>query len=150
MNKIITLIFLLCIVNTHSSAKNKASFFKDKTKLKNPFSLRDPFKAPLSATSRKKKRRLSDEGIFTNVPTVENVPLEKIKITGVFLGENRRATALLDNKDTVILKEGMKLGVDQAELKAILPGGVVLVERIINVYGQEEYLETVLPIADEE
>ena len=150
MSKVIVFIFLLLILNANASAKKKTSFFKDKTKLKNPFSLRDPFKAPLGALSKKKKRRLSDEGIFTNVPTVENVPLEKIKITGVFLGANRRATALLDNKDTVILKEGMKLGVDQAELKAILPGGVVLVERIINVYGQEEYLETILPIIDEE
>ena len=147
MKNVIVIFFVSCSL---SFAKNRNdSFFRDKTKLKNPFSLRDPFKAPLQENKGKRKKRLGDDGIFTNIPTVENVPLDKIKITGVFLGKNRRATALLDGKDTVILKEGMKLGVDQAELKAILPGGVVLVEKIINVYGQEEYLETVVPIIDD-
>jgi len=47
----------------------------------------------------------------------------------------------------IILKEGMKIGDDGAELKAILPGGIILVEKIVNVYGQEEYLETVIPIS---
>jgi type IV pilus assembly protein PilP len=50
-------------------------------------------------------------------------------------------------KDVIILKEGMKIGQDEAELKAILPGGIVLVEKIVNVYGQEEFLETVIPIS---
>ena len=41
----------------------------------------------------------------------------------------------------------MKIGEDGAELKAILPGGIIVVEKIVNVYGQEEYLETVIPIS---
>ena len=47
----------------------------------------------------------------------------------------------------IIIKEGSKLGPDNAEVKAILPGGIILVEKIVNVYGQEEYLETVVPIS---
>ncbi len=50
-------------------------------------------------------------------------------------------------RSIVILREGAKIGEDGAELKAIMPGGVILVEKIINVYGQEEYLETVIPIS---
>ena len=53
----------------------------------------------------------------------------------------------LMEKIVVILREGMKIGADQAELKAILPGGIILVEKITNVYGEEEYLETVIPIS---
>ena len=52
-----------------------------------------------------------------------------------------------DGGPIIILKEGMKIGEDGAELKAILPGGIILVEKIVNVYGQEEYLETVIPIS---
>jgi type IV pilus assembly protein PilP len=40
----------------------------------------------------------------------------------------------------------MKLGENNAELRAILPGGLILVEKNINIYGEEEYLETVIPI----
>ena len=129
--------------------KKSNSFFRDKTKLKNPFSLRDPFKAPFAAKARTKKEKFEDEGVFSNIPSIEGIELNKIKITGVFLGKNRRAIAKINDKDTVILTEGMTLGKDKAELKAILPGGIVLVEKIVNVYGQEEYLETIIPIADD-
>ena len=43
----------------------------------------------------------------------------------------------------------MRLGRDNAEIKAILPGGIVVVEKIRNVYNQEEYLETIIPISTE-
>jgi type IV pilus assembly protein PilP len=52
-----------------------------------------------------------------------------------------------DQKKIIIMKEGMKIGPDNAELKAILPGGIVLVEKIVNVYGEDEFLETVIPIS---
>ena len=48
-----------------------------------------------------------------------------------------------------MLREGMKLGPERAELKAILPGGIVVVEKIKNIYNQEEYLETVIPVTDQ-
>jgi hypothetical protein len=35
------------------------------------------------------------------------------------------------------------------DVKAILPGGIILVEKIRNVYDQDEYLETVLPVSSE-
>lgn len=130
-------------------------FFKDKTKIKNPFEIRDPFKAPVRKRRDAEQKKLFQEGVFSNIPGIENVPIKNIKITGVFLGRERRAIAKIigvgtDKNSTVILKEGMKLGQDDAELKAILPGGIVLVEKIINVYGQEEYLETIIPISQSE
>jgi type IV pilus assembly protein PilP len=64
------------------------------------------------------------------------------------IGKERRALAkVAGGTDTFIIKEGMKLGQNGAEVKAILPGGIVLVEKIVNVYDQEEYLETVLPVS---
>jgi type IV pilus assembly protein PilP len=74
--------------------------------------------------------------------------LGKLKVIGVMIGENRRAICQVDGfKENIILREGEKVGIDNAELKAILPGGVVFVEKITNVYGQEEYLETIIPVS---
>ena len=42
----------------------------------------------------------------------------------------------------------MKISHGEAEVKAILPGGVVIVEKIKNIYDQDEYLETILPISN--
>ncbi len=71
-----------------------------------------------------------------------------MKVVGVLIGRERRAMVKSgDGGSIIILKEGMKIGEDGAELKAILPGGIILVEKIVNVYGQEEYLETVIPIS---
>ena len=128
------------------------NFFKDKTRIKDPFRLRDPFKEPIVKEERivDIKKGTFKDGVFTNLGTIEGVPISEILITGVLVGRERRALAKVrGNEATYILREGMTLGQDKAEIKAILPGGVVLVEKIINVYGQEEYLETVLPISSD-
>ena len=52
-------------------------------------------------------------------------------------------------KETFILKEGMKLGENQAELKAILPGGIVVVEKLKDVYDKDEFIETLIPVSPE-
>lgn len=130
-------------------------FFKGQTtSIRNPFELRDPFKRELHRSRSGKKSRFGGivEGTsFTNLPSISNVPLEKIKITGVLIGKERRAMAKIDGDDNnmYVLKEGMVLGADSAEIKAILPGGVVLVEKIRNVYDQDEYLETILTITQD-
>jgi hypothetical protein len=128
----------------------KASF-QNLTKIENPFELRDPFRAPLMKTNKtdnESQVSLTQNGIFTNISSIGEIDLKTIKIVGVLVGRDRRAMAKVKGKeDIVILREGMKIGADQAELKAILPGGIILVEKITNVYGEEEYLETVIPIS---
>ncbi|MBF0361411.1 MAG: pilus assembly protein PilP [Oligoflexia bacterium] len=137
--------------------KKGEEFFKNKTKIRDPFNLRDPFKKPILSKEDKvveMQEGIIKDGVFTNLPTIENVQLDNIRITGILMGKERRALATIsggksgDDSSVVILKEGMTLGEDKAEIKAILPGGVVLVEKITNVYGQEEYLETILPIIE--
>lgn len=128
------------------------NFFRDKTKIDKPFELRDPFKAPQSKSEKGKKDKegyfISGKGQYSNIKeeTVSNV--ETLRVVGVLIGRERRAMVRGSDKGPIIiLKEGMKIGEDGAELKAILPGGIILVEKIVNVYGQEEYLETVIPIS---
>ena len=123
-------------------------FFKDKTKLENPLELRDPFRSP---QIRAKKETTSDKSTRDPEELLQNVNISDIRIQGVLVGKERRAILKLNNQDAkappVIIKEGYRIGPDRVEVKAILPGGVILVEKMINVYGQEEYLETVIPIS---
>lgn len=142
------------------SQEKEYTFFKgEKTMIKNPFELRDPFKEEMLKRATKKKNignnSVTEGNLFSNVPTVDSITsLDKIRVVGVLLGKDRRALIRLGSgagasKDIIILKEGMKVGVDNVELKAILPGGVVFVEKIRNVYDQDEYLETVIPVSSE-
>ena len=131
-----------------------SSLFKSKTFVKNPLDLRDPFKRKVSKKKAQQKRAY-DNGIYSNqADSIENKPIEAIRIIGVVVGKERRAMAKVANgkalgAEVYFLKEGMKIGPNGAEVKAILPGGVVLVEKIRNVYDQDEYLETVLPVSGE-
>jgi Tfp pilus assembly protein PilP len=148
-------ILVLLAVGAHAApAKDMKNFFRDKTKIDNPFSLRDPFKAPLSKSESKKNKGgfyVSGKGQYSNIAEtpLDQLSVNDLKVVGVLIGRERRAL-VTDGKDktkVMILKEGMKVGPESAELKAILPGGIVLVEKIVNVYGEEEYLETVIPIS---
>jgi hypothetical protein len=147
------MMILILIISSFVFAQNsqmKASF-QNLTKIDNPFELRDPFRAPLMKTNKSESESqasLTQNGVFTNINPIGEIDPKTIKIVGVLVGRDRRAMAKVNGKeDVVILKEGMKIGADQAELKAILPGGIILVEKITNVYGEEEYLETVIPIS---
>ena len=128
---------------------------ENKTSVKNPLELRDPFKRELRRRSRGKKDYPGTRSVFSNIPTIDATPIDKIKITGILIGKERRAVAKTVNdqgklgEESYILKEGMKLGENNAEIKAILPGGIVLVEKIRNVYDQDEYLETIIPVSSD-
>lgn len=159
---------LISIGATAASAQsNLDEFFKDKTRIENPLELRDPFKAPQSKGGPRKqggnKYRRGDSE-YSNL-TEENLrdwSIYDIRVLGVMIGKERRAMisrgaeaagaappggAGAAAQKVVVVKEGSLIGPDNAEVKAILPGGIILVEKIINVYGQEEYLETVVPIS---
>ena len=139
------------------STKSAKNFFKDKSKIEDPFSLRDPFLLPpLKKESKKEnkveKLELNEKGEFSNVKEtpLEQISISDIKVVGVLIGKERRAmvSSGKEGSKVIILKEGMKIGPEETELKAILPGGIVLVEKITNVYGEEEFLETVIPISN--
>jgi hypothetical protein len=126
--------------------------FKSMTAIENPFELRDPFKAPLpkgeSAGGREQKSLMRD-GVYTNIDQIQIADISQLRIVGVMIGRERRALAKINGgkNNIIVLREGMRIGADNAELKAIHPGGVILVEKLVNVYGEEEFLETVIPIS---
>ena len=129
-----------------SSQDEDVIVFGGKTSIKNPMELRDPFKAPVVEAG-KKTEDARREGFFSNLSDPDEVSLNDIKILGVVVGKNRRAVANSAGKENFILKEGMTIQGGKVELKAIIPGGVIFVEQITNIYGQTEYLETIVPIS---
>jgi type IV pilus assembly protein PilP len=125
-------------------------FGGQKTGIKDPFNMRDPFKRKFE-TKLLKRTESTDArrgGVYNDISVVENADLDKIKIVGIFMGKERRAMAAVEGGGaTYILREGMKLARGSAELKAIMPGGIALVEKIKNIYDQEEYIETIIPLS---
>lgn len=136
---------LLLSFNIYSA---KIDIFEGKTSIDKPFELRDPFLAP-------RVKRVKENGIASQIsstvyddsPNANDAKIEDIEVTGVIIGKTRRAFAKIKGIErVVVLKEGMKIGENNAEIKAILPGGLILVEKTVNIYGEEEYLETIIPI----
>ena len=122
MNKLIIFIVSFLSLSVYGQANNSIrETFKEKTKIENPFDLRDPFKPPILSSTRKLGRgtvSLLRDGVYTNINPLGQVDLDTLQIVGVMIGKER-----------------------------IHPGGIIMVEKLVNVYGEEEYLETVIPIS---
>ncbi|KKQ78892.1 MAG: hypothetical protein UT01_C0057G0005 [Candidatus Daviesbacteria bacterium GW2011_GWA1_38_7] len=92
-NSYIIVFFLFALIIRAASGEDMGqkqySFFKDqKTYIKNPFELRDPFRRLIDSTKNAKKKGLKaggDNNVFTNIMPLEEVAIEKIKIVGVLL-----------------------------------------------------------------
>ena len=135
--------------------KKISNFFEGKTDIEAPLSLRDPFKSPVAGDGESKANVLlgsrQRDILNSRLNFLETLEPSQLSIKGIFIGENRRAIARAATKggnSNFLLEEGMKLGKNKAEVKAILPGGIIIVEKIVNIYNQEEYLETVIPISE--
>lgn len=146
INKLI--IAFLCFTVLSVEAKID-EIFKGHTSIKEPFSLRDPFQVPKlrSEKSRKRKQRIS--GVWDNIPTLNGeVNIDELVIKGVLIGKSRRVMISIgESKEVFTLSEGDVLGNARTKIEAILPGGIILVEKITNIYGEDEYIETVVPIS---
>lgn len=149
--KHLAFLFFIGIQLAYAQESKEPGFLRAKTYLKNPLELRDPFKRRINKKKSSGIGKYNLTGIYSNITeSIENKAVETLKVTGVIIGKERRALVRSGSGlDTFIIKEGMKIGPNQAEVKAILPGGVVFVEKIQNVYDQEEYLETVIPVSGE-
>lgn len=140
-----------------SSSGSQYNLFKSKTYVKNPLDLRDPFKRKMNkkkASSQHNKNMSQITGVYSNYNnSLESKTIESLRVIGVIIGAERRAMVKIQGEtaddQVYYVKEGMKVGENGAEVKAILPGGIVLVEKIRNVYDQDEYLETVIPVSND-
>lgn len=123
--------------------------FKEMSEIEEPFKLKDPFQAPkLKKPEKREATTPIRNGVYDNMPQIGRPELKDIQVTGVLVGPSRRAFIKIKGRsETFTIKEGSLLGENNAVVKAILPGGLILVEKVTNIYGQTEYLETVIPIS---
>lgn len=146
------MLLLLLIPFSVSAQQEVEKIFNDKTRIENPLDLRDPFRPPTSLGRGKKESTAGELRQMSPEEMLQGISVSDIIVSGVLIGKERRAVIRNRQNDKeypIIVKEGYKIGPERIEVKAILPGGVILVEKMINVYGQEEYLETVIPITRE-
>src|SRR3989338_1868827 len=63
-------------------------FFRNKTSLEDPFTMRDPFKAPMEPEITKEdlNKGIMRDGIFTNIEDIGQISLNDLKITGIIVG----------------------------------------------------------------
>lgn len=148
--KMILMLLSLITFEMNSAFGNVAKIFKGQTSIENPSKLRDPFQPPQFATQGQIKRAQNNSGVWDYQSRLtEPVKIEDIVITGVLIGTNRRVVLKVgENKTSYTLKEGETIGPRGPEIKAILPGGIILAEKISNIYGEPEYIETVIPISN--
>ena len=141
------IIFLFTLAPSFGAIED---IFNGQTSIENPFELRDPFQPPKFATQGQRTRKERNSGVWDNQSKLdEPVKIEDIKITGVLIGANRRVILKVGSSpEAYTLKEGETVGPLGPEIKAILPGGIILAEKISNIYGEPEYIETVIPISN--
>jgi Tfp pilus assembly protein PilP len=156
-----TLFLLVLTLFSAGALSDPTNIFEGMTSIKDPFKKRDPFRAPkISPPSKNKVEGRISDGNYSNIPVLGEVGIDNIRVVGVIIGKERRAFVRVSGASgegqpaaasstgvTYTVKEGQSIGQNDAELKAILPGGIILVEKTTNIYGQEEYLETVIPIS---
>ena len=144
MNKIVLISIFIFSVTSFGKIED---VFKGQTSIKDPFKLRDPFQTPKFKSKTQQKRKERARGILDNVKKLSQPDnLDTMSIVGVLIGKERRVIVKV-GADTFSLKEGDSYGRNGPEIKAILPGGVILVEKITNIYGENEFIETIVPIS---
>jgi len=146
--KVILLLFLITNI-----AHSQTDVFEEVLNLDNPYDLRDPFKSPDLGGGEKvtKKKSRYENGILTNEIPGNHIPLEKLIVHAIVFSKTNKKALVREKgartKTLFALREGMKIKRQDIVLKQILPKALLFVEEITNVYGQPEYVESVIPIS---
>lgn len=141
-------ILLISLIYFDFACASKLETMFDKyTTIPKPFELRDPFQKPSLKSKSKQRRDQGIKGVWNEEEKFNgNFDIDKIQITGLLIGKQRRVLIKINGKDYKF-KEDESIGRGGPKIKAILPGGIILVEQVNNIYGEPEYIETVVPIS---
>ena len=98
--------------------------------------IRDPFQKPtLTVTAGVPKSEL------------ERYPVEQFELLGVITGAaHMRAMVRAPDKKTHVISENVKMGTRNGAVKKITSGSITVREKVLNVFGQEEEVDTELKL----
>jgi hypothetical protein len=94
--------------------------------------LRDPFKRPVLKAS-----------LGIRKGDLESFSVESLKVVGVLTGPSQiRALIMSPDGKSHLVTERVKIGIRGGIIKKITPDGILVREKIVNVIGQEENIDT--------
>jgi Tfp pilus assembly protein PilP len=111
--------------------------------LENSLNLRDPFRKPPS------KAAFGAEG--GNIPPLERYELDRYKLVGVITGPRKNKALITDPDGKMhVVSEAMFIGTRHGKITHIRPGQILVEEKVVNLLGQEEKVESALEFAKDE
>lgn len=109
--------------------------------LENSLGLRDPFSRPAPKGGGDSGPEMSD---------LERFELDKFKLVGVITGPKKNKALITTPEDKmIVVSEGMAMGTRRGKVKRIYKGHLSVEEKVVNLLGQEENIETVLDLKAE-
>lgn len=139
--------FLLCCCDLSLFAAPSPSVNEDNTpiapvmQLQDFLNLRDPFRK-----FKPKKSPLADEWAL---PELERFASDSYRLIGVITGTKKNKALITGPSGKMhIVTENTRIGQRKGYIKRINPSNIVIEEKVINLLGQEEKIETVLEFED--
>lgn len=124
----------LLFVTARCQAESKISKYTDEY-----LKARDPFRSPPF-----------DKILIGTKDELELYGLDSIKMIGVLTGPDRlRAMLQIPDGKTFLVSERMKVGIHQGIIKKITPDEVIVREKVKNILGEDEYIDSEIPLVGE-
>ncbi len=138
-------LFLTSLTAVSAQIKPERNNNKEDTSmhLQNYLHLRDPFRKPMLKVS----TEVTEGG---SIPELERYPLDQLKLIGIITGPKKnKALLTTPNGRMHIVTERMHVGNRRGLIKRIVPGTILVEEKVVNLLGQEEKIETTLEFEKE-
>lgn len=121
---------------TADAAAAKSGKEEAEISLESSLTLRDPFRQP----QMKVATEVNEGG---KIPELERFQVEQFRLMGIITGPKKHKAMLAGPDGKIfIVSESMRLGSRRGLVKKISAGGVLIEEKIVNILGQEERVET--------
>ena len=102
--------------------------------LENSLNIRDPFRRAMPRASLAQDDNGND---------LEKYEIDKFKLVGVITGPKRHKALLTTPSGKMhVVSESMRIGNRRGVIKKIAPGTITVEEKLVNILGQEEVIET--------
>ncbi len=108
--------------------------------IENSLTIRDPFRRPAPPGS------AND----LTIPELERFELEKYKLVGVMTGPKKpKALIVAPSGKMHIIDASTRIGTRHGVVRQIMQGAISVEEKVVNLLGQEENIETLIEMKDE-
>ncbi|MEW6056508.1 MAG: pilus assembly protein PilP [Bdellovibrionota bacterium] len=127
-----------------AASSNPEAKTDDTFSLESSMTLRDPFRRPIP-----KLADGADEG--GRVPELQRYELDKFSLIGIITGlKKNKALVTTPDGRMHIVSENAVMGTRSGAVKRISAGFISVEEKVVNILGQEEKIETIIKLKEKE